>query len=187
MESSDLIRKSKFLSLILRHNPGKIGLALDEHGWADIEELLLKLERAEFPLDRSTLAQTVEQNDKNRYAFSADGQKIRASQGHSLAVDLELQPVSPPDVLYHGTALRFQPSILENGLLPGSRMYVHLSIDKATARSVGQRHGKPILFLVQARLMEQDGYSFFLSANGVWLTASVPPRYLVLLPEGGSK
>jgi len=183
MEPSSLVRISKFLSLILRHNPSKIGLNLDEHGWADVEELLHKINGHGMHLDRPTLEQVVEQNDKKRFAFSPDGQKIRASQGHSIQVDLQLEPASPPDVLYHGTAQRFQSSILEKGLLPGKRQHVHLSKDESTARSVGQRHGKPVIFQVDARQMEVDGYPFFLSANGVWLTAAVPPGYLMLIEE----
>jgi putative RNA 2'-phosphotransferase len=184
MDSFSLVRTSKFLSLILRHDPGKIGLRLDEHGWADVDDLLLKLNRHGHALDRAGLEQVVAQNDKKRFAFSPDGARIRASQGHSISVDLELQPVSPPAVLYHGTAQRFQASILEKGLLPVQRTQVHLSKDIASARTVGQRHGQPVIFRVAARQMERDGCSFFLSANGVWLAETVPPRYLTLLEEG---
>jgi putative RNA 2'-phosphotransferase len=183
MEPSAAVRISKYLSLVLRHNPGKIDLTLDEHGWVEVSELLDKLSHNGLQINRAMLEQVVEQNDKKRFAFSPDGQKIRASQGHSILVDLELQPVSPPDVLYHGTAQRFQKSILENGLQPGKRQHVHLSKDTTTARTVGKRHGQPIIFQLDARQMEQEGLPFFLSANGVWLTAAVPPRFLRLLPD----
>lgn len=173
---ASLVRLSKFLSLILRHNPGKIGLTLDPNGWADVDELLLKAK-----MDRPTLERVVAENDKKRFAFSADGKKIRASQGHSISVDLQLEPVSPPEVLYHGTAERFRQSILENGLLHGRRQHVHLSKDVATALIVGRRHGKPVVFQIKAREMEKDGYLFFLSANGVWLTEHVPAKYLVVV------
>lgn len=170
---TNLIRISKFISLVLRHNPGKIGLTLDENGWASVDELLVKAQ-----IDRATLDQVVVQNDKKRFAFSADGQKIRASQGHSIEIDLALEPISPPNVLYHGTATRFEESILQKGLIPGQRNHVHLSADEQTAIIVGQRHGKPIVFIVKAREMEQDGFLFYLSENKVWLTESVPVKYL---------
>ncbi len=178
---ANLVRLSKFISLVLRHNPDKIGLTLDENGWASVDELLFRAAtKAGQHFDRSTLEQVVAQNDKKRFAFSADGQKIRASQGHSIAVDLALQPVSPPDVLYHGTAIRFQQSILEKGLIPGSRNHVHLSADVQTASMVGKRHGKLLIFTVKTREMEQDGFLFYLSENKVWLTEHVPTNYLVI-------
>ena len=174
MEAS-LVRISKFISLVLRHDPGKIDLALDENGWASVDELLVKAK-----IDRVTLEQVVAQNDKMRFAFSPDGRRIRASQGHSIEIDLAFEPVSPPDVLYHGTASRSEASILQKGLLPGQRNHVHLSADQQTAIAVGQRHGKPIIFTVRAREMAQDGFLFYLSENKVWLTASVPAKYLIL-------
>ncbi len=170
---TNLIRISKFISLVLRHHPSKIDLSLDENGWANVDELLVKAK-----IDRATLEQVVAQNDKKRFAFSADGQKIRASQGHSIDVDLALEPVSPPDVLYHGTATRFEESIMQQGLIPGQRNHVHLSADQQTAISVGKRHGKPIVFIVKAKEMEQDGFLFHLSENKVWLTEHVPVEYL---------
>lgn len=183
MNPSQLTRISKFLSLILRHHPEKIGLALDEHGWVEVDDLLLKARRAGLALDRPVLEQVVEQNDKKRFAFSPDGQKIRASQGHSVPVDLGLQAAVPPETLYHGSALRFRESILAAGLLPGQRRHVHLSDDWPTALAVGRRHGQPVVFEVQAGRMNRDGYAFYRSANGVWLTGAVPARYLVLLEE----
>jgi putative RNA 2'-phosphotransferase len=182
MEPS-LVRISKFISLVLRHDPAKIGLALDENGWADVNELLRKAGKAGVSIDRSMLEQVVAQNEKKRFVFSADGQRIRASQGHSISVDLALEPISPPNVLYHGTATRFQASILEKGLVPGQRNHVHLSADTKTAIMVGKRHGQPIVFTVKAREMEQAGFSFYLSENKVWLTAAVPPEYLAFLNE----
>lgn len=180
MEPS-LIRISKFLSLVLRHNPGKIGLRLDPNGWASVDELIETSNRFGVHFDRSLLEKVVAENDKKRFAFSPDGTKIRASQGHSLKIDLGLEPVSPPEILYHGTAQQFQPSILEKGLLPRRRQHVHLSKDVQTATDVGSRHGKPIIFIVKTRQMEQDGLEFYLSANGVWLTAHVPAKYLDLI------
>ena len=177
-----LARLSKFISLVLRHDPGKIGLNLDAHGWAAVDELIAKANRF-VRFDRSMLEKVVAENDKKRFAFSPDGSKIRASQGHSIDVDLQLEPVSPPEVLYHGTAERFQVSILEQGLLPRSRQHVHLSKDVKTALNVGSRHGKPLVFIVKARQMELAGLKFYLSANGVWLTEHVPVEYLQLASQ----
>jgi putative RNA 2'-phosphotransferase len=174
---------SKFISLVLRHQPEKIGLVLDPHGWADVDELIRKANHAGVHFDRPTLDQVVAENDKQRFAFSPDGTKIRASQGHSIEVDLQFEPSAPPEVLYHGTAVRFLASILEQGLISGSRQYVHLSKDRQTARSVGSRHGKAVVFRVKAGEMERAGLKFFLSANGVWLTKHVPVEYLELDTE----
>lgn len=182
-----LTRLSKFISLVLRHQPGKIGLTLDSNGWAEVDELLLKANRFSFQFDRPTLEKIVAENDKKRFAFSPDGSKIRASQGHSISVDLQLEAVSPPGVLYHGTAEHSQQSILEKGLLPGSRQHVHLSKDIQTALTVGKRHGKPVIFQVDARAMEKDGHPFYLSANGVWLTGHVPVKYLLVVKETSNK
>jgi putative RNA 2'-phosphotransferase len=175
-----LVRTSKFLSLILRHQPGKIGLALDANGWAEVDELLQKAGERGFQIDRPTLERVVAENDKQRFAFSPDGTRIRASQGHSIQVDLQLEPLAPPEVLYHGTAERFQAAIVEQGLLPRSRQHVHLSGDVETALRVGRRHGKPVVFQIQAGVMERDGLKFYRSANGVWLTEHVPAQYLGL-------
>jgi putative RNA 2'-phosphotransferase len=174
-----LVRISKFLSLVLRHKPETIGLSLDRGGWARVDELIAAANRAGMPLDQASLQQVVEQNDKQRFAFSDDGRRIRASQGHSLPVDLGLEPLAPPQVLYHGTATRFLNSIQRQGLVPRGRTHVHLSPDEPTAVRVGQRHGKPVVLRVQARRMHQDGFRFYLSANGVWLTQKVPVEYLV--------
>ena len=168
---------SKFLSLILRHKPQLIGLELDEHGWVDVEDLIRRVNRTR-PLDLATLEQIVAQDEKQRYAFSADGKLIRANQGHSIPVDVELEELEPPEVLYHGTAEKFAASIRTRGLLKMSRLYVHLSNDAETARKVGERRGKPLIFLVASGTMFADGYKFFRSVNGVWLTANVPKKYL---------
>lgn len=174
-----LIPTSKFLSLILRHQPELVGLSLDEHGWADIRELLDAARASGRHITRELLLRVVQENDKKRFAISADGTKIRASQGHSIEVDLGLQPVEPPDVLYHGTIERFLASIAENGLRPGSRQHVHLSPDTKTATAVGKRRGRPVILQVLAGQMHRDGFLFCRSENGVWLTDHVPASYIV--------
>ena len=165
---------SKFLSLILRHKPQRVGLELDEHGWADVEELCRRVKG----LNRATLEEIVATDEKQRYSFSADGKLIRANQGHSIAVDVELAELQPPEILYHGTGERFGASIITQGLLKMSRLYVHLSGDIETAVKVGRRHGKPIVFRVASGRMFADGYKFYRSVNGVWLTEHVPAIYL---------
>lgn len=174
----ELIRISKFLSLVLRHRPQKIGLTLDKNGWTPVDHLITQANRHGVPLTPAVLAQVVQQNDKQRFAFSEDGLRIRASQGHSINVDLGLAPVEPPAVLYHGTADRFLPSIREKGLIAGRRDHVHLSAGEATAVKVGQRHGRPVVLQVRAAEMHAAGHSFYLSANGVWLTNHVPAEFL---------
>ena len=175
------IKTSKFLALVLRHKPEKIGLTLDEHGWADVDELIEKTVRSGRELDKESLEYIVRTNDKQRYAFNEDHTKIRANQGHTIPVDVELMESAPPDVLYHGTAESSLSSIMDKGLLKMKRLYVHLSKDYATAIKVGQRHGKPVVLLVDSGRMYKDGYKFYLSANDVWLTEHVPAEYLVKL------
>lgn len=177
VDSQRLTHVSKFLSLILRHKPETIGIALDQHGWANIDELLEKMQ-PHFPITRSLLEQIVRTDSKQRYAISDDGRCIRANQGHSIAVDVELTPMQPPQVLFHGTATRFAASIEAQGLLHQGRLYTHLSKDVVTAQAVGQRHGKPVVYQVDAQRMVADGFVFYQSANGVWLTKHVPPQYL---------
>lgn len=172
-----LQQTSKLIALILRHRPETAGITLDEHGWADVGALIAGVNRI-TPLTMEMLEEIVRTDEKQRYAFSGDRTRIRASQGHSIPVDVELQRAEPPAVLYHGTAERFVPAILKEGLLHGSRLYVHLSPDAATAVKVGRRHGKPFVFAVAAGKMAEDGFPFFLSANGVWLTERVPAEYL---------
>ena len=170
---------SKFIALVLRHKPEAAGITLDGHGWAQVDELIAGVSRR-MPLTREMLEEIVRTDNKQRYSFSPDHQKIRANQGHSIPVNVELKQAVPPDTLYHGTGEKYVESILREGLLPKSRLYVHLSRDAATAEQVGRRHGKPVLFLVDAAAMVRDGYAFYLSENQVWLTREVPVRYLTI-------
>ena len=172
-------RTSKFLSLVLRHAPENAGIALDTEGWTDVETLLAALALRGHRMSRDDLDRLVATNNKKRFAFDPTGTRIRASQGHSVAVDLALAPRVPPDVLYHGTVARFLESIRAQGLLPGSRRHVHLSPDVETARIVGARRGKPVVLGVRAGAMHAAGHGFFLSENGVWLTDTVPPEFLI--------
>jgi putative RNA 2'-phosphotransferase len=172
-------RLSKFLSLILRHKPGTIGLILDENGWADTNDLIEKINRHGYQLDIESLTHIVETNNKQRFSFGPNKTKIRANQGHSIEVELGLPEKDPPAYLYHGTGEKSVTSILATGLEKRGRQFVHLSRDVETARSVGQRHGRPVVLIVAAGKMRSDGYSFYLSENNVWLTANVPPQYLV--------
>ena len=173
---------SKFISLILRHRPEVIGISLDEHGWAAVDDLIRRVSRTHH-LDMETLERIVAQDEKQRYSFNEDKTLIRANQGHSLPVDVELPEVIPPEVLYHGTGQKYKDSIDAHGLLPKSRLYVHLSGDTKTARKVGQRHGKPVIYVIDAAAMHADGYTFYRSVNGVWLTKKVPAEYLSILTD----
>ena len=174
-------RLSRFLSKILRHEPALAGLAVDAHGWADVDALLAGAARAGHPMTRETLAHIVAENDKQRFRFSPDGRRIRANQGHSFPVDLDLPPAVPPAVLYHGTTAPCLPGIWEKGLLPMGRQAVHLSADAETARMVGGRRGRPVIFQVDAAAMAQDGLLFYCAENGVWLCSHVPAQYLAQL------
>lgn len=178
MTSRYLRKTSKFLSLILRHKPEMIGLTLDAQGWAHVEELLQKINAHGHALTLEDLQVVVAQNDKQRFAFSADGTRIRANQGHSLPIDLGLQPVVPPGELYHGTAQHNLLSIREKGLLKGSRHHVHLSSDEETARKVGARYGNPVVLRIATDRMHADGVLFYQADNGVWLTDEVPVAYI---------
>lgn len=180
-----LVSMSKLLSLVLRHKPDEIGIALDAEGWVDVNVLLNRLNAIGRSIDRTLLEEIVATSDKQRFALSADSRRIRANQGHSVAVDLALSTVEPPDVLYHGTALSSLASIQTSGLLPGNRHDVHLSADSTTARTVGSRHGKPVVLKVNAKKMRADGHLFRVSENGVWLALMVPPTYLEIWTEGG--
>ncbi len=173
-----LVNISKFISFVLRHQPEAVGLTPDAGGWVAVDDLIAAAQKQSIPLDRALLETIVGQNDKQRFAFSDDGLRIRANQGHSFPVDLGLAPLTPPEFLYHGTATRFLNAIREQGLRPGSRQQVHLSGDEVTARTVGQRHGKPVVLTVLAGRMFQDRFLFYRSANGVWLTDAVPAAYL---------
>ncbi|MDE6567826.1 MAG: RNA 2'-phosphotransferase [Lachnospiraceae bacterium] len=168
---------SKFISRILRHKTEVIGISLDEHGWADVEELILGIRKTgEF--NREMLEEIVRTDQKQRYSFNEDKTLIRANQGHSIPVDVEMDLVSPPEFLWHGTGEKYTASIEKMGLIPKSRLYVHLSDQLETAYQVGQRHGKVVIYRVLAEKMQEDGYTFYLSKNGVWLTKEVPLRYL---------
>ena len=170
---------SKFLSFVLRHKPDAIGLTLDPQGWTPIDELIAKSDAAGTRFSRDDLLQVVETSDKKRFSLSEDGQRIRAAQGHSVAVELGLSPKEQPHMLYHGTATRFVDSILSEGLKPQARQQVHLSADEATAYRVGQRHGGPVILKVEALCMHAKGFKFYLTDNGVWLTDQVPPEFIV--------
>ncbi len=181
MEKNNLTKLSKFLSLVLRHSPQTIGIEIAyQGGWTDTEILIQKInQNGTYHIDRKILEEIVRTDEKQRYRFNADGTKIRANQGHSIPVNLELTPVEPPEILYHGTAERFLDSISEKGLLPMSRQYVHLSGDEETAYKVGKRHGKPYILKIKSGEMHRQGYSFYLSENHVWLTEKVPPVFLI--------
>ncbi len=168
---------SKFLSLILRHKPETIGIALDEHGWANVEELLSALSR-DREMNMAMLEEIVATDNKQRYSFNEDKTLIRANQGHSIPVDVELEKKNPPEYLWHGTGEKYVASIKAQGLIPKSRLYVHLSADYDTAVTVGKRHGKPVVFKVASGKMHTEGYDFYCSVNGVWLTKEVPVEYL---------
>lgn len=174
---------SKFLSLVLRHQPEKIGLELDQNGWVSIPELLRACSQNEFSITPAELQTVVTNSDKQRFFISEDGTKIRANQGHSISVDLDYIPTIPPDILYHGTAERFLSSILSIGLVKGNRHHVHLSSDRHTAQNVGSRHGKPVILNIMSLQMYEEGYQFFQSKNGVWLTDRVPITYLKVLNQ----
>ncbi|HLP12281.1 MAG TPA: RNA 2'-phosphotransferase [Flavobacteriales bacterium] len=169
---------SKFLSLVLRHKPEKIGLTMDMNGWVSVDELLERMRKTGKAISRDTLNYVVENNDKKRFAFSEDGKQIRASQGHSIEVDLQYTPVQPLEYLYHGTVNKYMQSIRETGLQKMNRTHVHLSKDRETAITVGNRRGSAIILTINAGQMFKDGHEFYLSANGVWLCNGVPPQYI---------
>ncbi|MEM6726514.1 MAG: RNA 2'-phosphotransferase [Bacteroidota bacterium] len=178
---------SKFMSLVLRHRPEMINLQLDPHGWASIEELIYKMNQKGKKIDRALIEHIVATNNKKRFIISDDGERIRANQGHSIDVDLELQPLEPPKTLYHGTATRYLDSIYESGLEKRNRQHVHLTADFNTAKQVGKRHspskgmqagGKVVILIVQSKAMHNAGFKFYQSNNGVWLTDNVPANYL---------
>lgn len=176
---------SKFLSFVLRHHPDSVGLTLDANGWVSVDELLRALAQHGRPLPREELEALVSSSDKQRFALSADGARIRANQGHSVAVDLALSPAPPPDLLFHGTVARFLPAIRAEGLLKGQRHHVHLSATRDLAVIVAQRRGKPCVLEVDARAMAARGFVFYRSENGVWLTDHVPPPFLRDAPTAG--
>lgn len=173
-----LDKLSVFISLVLRHKPDVAGIDLDEHGWANVDELIDGINNTERRIDMEILEEIVKTDNKHRYSFNEDKTLIRANQGHSIPVDVELKEQEPPEFLYHGTADRFKKSIMAEGLKPMSRLYVHLSKDIETANKVGKRHGNPIVLKVCSGQMSQDGIKFYLSENGVWLTGNVDVKYI---------
>jgi putative RNA 2'-phosphotransferase len=173
-----MVRISKFLSKHLRHAPEELGLTLEPGGWVSVEELLAGCARKRLCITRAELDEVVEKNDKRRFSFDESGTRIRANQGHSTEVDLQLVPQTPPDILYHGTASDTLPVIRKDGLRRMSRHHVHLSTTVPTAEKVGARHGKPVVLIIDAAAMHRAGISFYRSDNGVWLVDSVPPEYL---------
>ncbi len=175
-------RISKFLSLVLRHKPQHIDIELDKQGWADVNTLIRKsANNANVIFNRAMLEQVVANNDKKRFAFSEDGTRIRANQGHSIDIDLGYEASDPPIILYHGTHPKAMNAIMRDGLKKMTRHHVHLSKDIATAEKVGSRRGKPILLQIDTKTMLEDGHLFYVSTNGVWLTDHVPPKYLTKL------
>lgn len=170
---------SKYLSFILRHHPEHIGLKLDENGWANIQELIVAAGRDKVELTTEMIRVVVESNDKQRFSFSEDGTKIRANQGHSISVDLQLPPETPPDILLHGTSTKALKQIRLKGLDKKDRNYVHLHIDPTAARDVGRRHGEPFVLQINSKQMSLDGLLFYKSKNGIWLTDHVPVEYII--------
>ncbi|HEY9653461.1 MAG TPA: RNA 2'-phosphotransferase [Coleofasciculaceae cyanobacterium] len=181
MDNSRLVKISKYLSKHLRHQPDRIGLQLAPGGWVAVDELLDACKKHAFPITRLELNEVVSNNDKKRFSFDSTGSLIRANQGHSVEVDLQLEPTRPPEVLYHGTGHGAVESILRDGLCKMSRHHVHLSSDITIAKKVGIRHGRPVVFLVDSATMHQDGHQFYCSDNGVWLVDYVPPNYLKVI------
>ena len=175
---SRLVSISKFLSLVLRHKPEEIGLALDESGWAALAELVRLSNQHGTQLTRELVEEVVAKNDKQRFMISPDRTKIRANQGHSIEVELGLAAAQPPELLFHGTIERFLDSIRTQGLHRGNRRHVHLSADEHTARGVATRRGRLVILTVAARMMSESGHMFYLSQNGVWLTEHVPPEFI---------
>ena len=170
---NNLERTSRFISLILRHIPETIGIELDEHGWANVDGLLKGVN-----IDFDTLEKIVNEDEKGRYSFNEDKTKIRANQGHSIDVDVELEVKTPPDILYHGTATKYEESINSIGLQPKTRLYVHMTEDLEVAKITGMRHGKLIVYQIDAKKMNNDGILFYKSVNNVWLTKDVETKYL---------
>jgi len=178
MTEKETTRTSKFLSLVLRHEPQRIGLKLDTAGWVEVEELLQAMHRHGNSLTLDQLKHVVATNQKKRFAFSEDGRRIRASQGHSVEVELQYAPEAPPEHLYHGTATRFLNSIRQNGLKRMQRHDVHLSPEAKLGEQVGGRHGKAVVLVIRAGEMHRAGHVFRRSANGVWLVKQVPPEFI---------
>lgn len=173
----NLTKIGRYISLILRHKPDVIGITLDKHGWANVDELIKGVNKSR-KLTMEMLEEIVATDDKQRYSFNEDKTKIRANQGHSIDVDVELEEVQPPEYLWHGTGRKYVDSIMKDGLISKSRLYVHLSDNYNTAINVGVRHGEPVVLCIWAGDMYRDGYKFYRSKNGVWLVKHVPVEYL---------
>jgi putative RNA 2'-phosphotransferase len=178
MNDSRLVKISKYLSKHLRHQPDRLGIKLAPGGWVSVDELLNACKKHSFFINLAELNEVVARNDKKRFSFDSTGTLIRANQGHSVEIDLQLEPAVPPNVLYHGTGHGAVESIMQHGLCKMSRHHVHLSEDIETARKVGARHGRPVVFAVDAAAMYEADYKFYRSDNGVWLVDRVPPEYL---------
>ena len=182
MKEQETRRISKFMSLVLRHQPERAGLELDDAGWTCVSDLLAAMQRTKHKIDREQLEKVVAENDKQRFEFSEDGQRIRARQGHSVTVDLGYPEATPPEILHHGTPTQFLDPIRREGLTKQKRHHVHLHQDGELAASVGQRRGKPVVLTIEAARMADAGYKFFVSENDVWLTDHVPPEF-IRMPE----
>ena len=178
MNEKEVRRKSKFLSLVLRHQPDKIGISLDESGWIDVDVLLAAMKRHGKTMSRDTLEMVVETNDKQRFSFDETGTRIRANQGHSVKIELGYQAAVPPEILFHGTPRQSVDSIAREGLKKMQRHHVHLHVDEETSITVGRRRGTPVLLKVRSLEMHQAGCEFFVTPNQVWLTESVPAEYI---------
>jgi len=178
MKKTDLKTISKFLSLVLRHQPEVLSIQPDKNGWVNVDELISKMNEKDFVIDFEILKKVVDENDKKRFIFNENFEKIRANQGHSIEVDLSLKPIEPPEILYHGTSIKNLNSIFNEGIDKRKRNHVHLSKDMETAIKVGSRHGKPVVLKIKSKLMYEEGQNFYLSENNVWLTDYVDPKYI---------
>lgn len=179
--NKDEVKISRFISLVLRHKPEVISLNIDKHGWASVDELIEKVSKWYPQMNKELLDYIVENNNKKRFSYNEDQSQIRANQGHSINVDVDLEERIPPDVLYHGTAFQNIDSIMEKGIVKGNRLYVHLSQDEKTAINVGKRHGLPIVLIINTKEMVEDGIVFYYSVNGIWLTEYISPKYIQVL------
>jgi putative RNA 2'-phosphotransferase len=179
LSNNNLIHISKFLSLVLRHKPETVGMTFEKGGWLKVDDLIQGAKEAGVELDKELLRAVVEHSERKRFSFSEDGLKIRANYGHSIPIDLAIEAVEPPEFLFHGTAVRFIEAIRKEGIVPQGRQYVHLSPDEQTAGEVGRRHGVPIVFTIQSRLMHENGFKLYPTDSGIWLTETVPPEFII--------